>query len=247
MSVTVKAYENLPYTEFSFAYNTTANSDAFWSMVAYFHSEVPRLSKAGLMGYFTFLPVDTTEQNRSMQAKLEGELLAPNLSLPQVRALLAPMEEHIKTAQWGDPILIGSYGQERPSFSNGFAIENPPESVGLPVRLGSRLLDEKALTKPLPLLKEVLRTASGEWPTLGHIVAGPGTWSPKGGVAGGSNAVFPAWRKACMQIGTSTRSKPMIIITDSYNSSSEDVGTAERHPKRDRHHETPHRGDARAP
>ncbi|KAM0720296.1 hypothetical protein Q7P37_004432 [Cladosporium fusiforme] len=200
ISVTVKAYEMLPYTEFYYAYNTTANSDAFWSMAAYFHSEIPRLAKSGLMGYLSLVPFDATEQNKSMQAKLGGVWLAPNLKLQQVQALLSPMEERMRKAQWGDPIVIDGHGEERPDFAKGFSIENTPEPAGLPIRLGSRLLDESALSKPLPELKNALKKATGEWLTLGHVIAGPGTWSPKGGVAGGSNAVSPAWRKACMQI-----------------------------------------------
>lgn len=217
ISVTVKAYEVLPYTEYMFAYNTTARSNAFWSMAAYIHSEIPQLAKAGLMGYFMILPFDATEQNASMQAKFAGEWIAPNLKLSQVQALLEPMEEYIRTAEWGEAVFTAGYGKERPSFANGFAIENPPESVGLPIRLGSRLLDESALSRPLPELKETLRKASGEWPTLGHVIAGPGTWNPKGGVAGGSNAVFSAWRKACMQIGKSIGAEPPRMIADTYN------------------------------
>lgn len=236
ISVTVKAYETLPYTEFDFAYNTTAKSDAFWSMAAYFHSEIPRLAKSGLMGYFTVLPFDAKEQNTSMQAKLVGTWLAPNLKLSRVQDLLAPMEEHMRTAQWGDPILTAGYGRERPSFADGFAIENPPDTVGLPIRLGSRLLDEKALSKPLPELKDALKKSSnGEWPTLGHVIAGLGTWDPKGGVASGSNAVFPAWRKACMQIGEFNTVQHIKAIADSPHSFTEELGAAQQHSERGYH------------
>jgi len=204
MSVTVKAYEVLPYTSYNFAYNTTADSDTFWTMVAYFHSQIPPLVKSGLMGYFWVTPFEALETNATIQGKLYGEWLAPNMSMNQVRQHLAPLEEYIKSADLGDAVFVSGNGEERPDYTKGFAAVNDPDTAGIPVRLGSRLLDEQALSTPISKLKVALRKASSgsaRWPILGHVIAGPGTWSPKGGIAGGSDAVLPAWRKACMQMG----------------------------------------------
>lgn len=207
VSVTVKAYDVLPYTSFDFAYNTTADSDTFWTMVAYFHHQLPRLVKSGLMGYFWVTPFESSEPNATIQGKLYGEWLAPNMTVDQVRQHLAPMEEYFKSADLADAVAISGNGEELPDYTKGFAANNDPDTAGIPVRLGSRLLDEQALSKPISELKVALRKASGgsaRWPILGHVIAGPGTWSPRGGIAGGSNAVLPAWRKACMQIGKSS-------------------------------------------
>lgn len=201
ISVTVKAYETLPYTELNFSYNTTAKSDTFWSAAAYFHSQIPRMAKSGLMGYFYVTPLDATENDESMQGKIYGTWLAPKLNLAAAKEILTPLEHHLNSARWGDPVFAGSIGQEHPSYTKGFAETNQAESAGVEIRLGSRLLDEKALSKPLPELKQALRTANGDWITLGHVVAGPGTRDPPGGIAGGSNAVLPAWRKACLHQG----------------------------------------------
>ena len=204
ISVTIKAYDILPYTSFNFAYSTTGDSDTFWTMIAYFHNQLPRLVKSGLMGYFWVTPFDAKEPNTTMQGKLYGEWLAPNMNLDQVRQLLNPMEEHIKLAKFPDTISVSGNGEKYPDYTKGFATNNDPDTAGIPVRLGSRLLDEQSLSKPIAELKETLRAASGgsaRWPILGHVIAGPGTWSPKGGIAGGSNAVLPAWRKAFMQMG----------------------------------------------
>jgi hypothetical protein len=217
ISVTIKAYDILPYTEYQYSYNTTAKSDTFWSMVAYFHSELPRLVESGLMGYFWVTPLEATSQNSSMQGRLYGEWFAPELTLLQVQELLAPIENRIKTSGWGDPVSIAGQGKEHKDFMKEYARDSKPEAAGLPVRLGSRLLDEKALSKPLPVLEKALRTASNDsidWPILGHVIAGPGTWSPKGGIAGGSNAVLPAWRKACMQIGKFLTTQNFLILAD---------------------------------
>jgi hypothetical protein len=215
ISVTMKAYDILPYTEYQYSYNTTAKSDTLWSMAAYFHSELPRLVKSGLMGYFWVIPQEATSQNSSMQGRLYGEWYAPQLTLNQVQDLLAPMEDHIKTTGWEDPVSISGQGAEHADYMKKYAKDTSPGTAGIPVRLGSRLIDEKALSKPLPVLEKVLRGASADlidWPVLGHVIAGPGTWSPKGGIAGGSNAVLPAWRRACMQIGMSSM-MPEIIDT----------------------------------
>jgi hypothetical protein len=205
ISVTVKAYDVLPYTSFEFAYNTTANSDTFWTMVAIFHQELPQLVKSGLMGYFYVVPFDATERNITLEGKLYGEWLAPGLTLEQVRRHLAPVEERIAAAHLTDStVSIYGNGNEHPDFTKGFATNNPPDTAGVPVRLGSRLLDEQALSTPLNELRDALRKASADsagLPILGHVIAGPGTWSPKGGVVNGSNAVLPAWRKAVMQMG----------------------------------------------
>lgn len=223
ISVTMKVYESMPYTEFGFSYNTTSGSDTFWSMVAYFHSQIPQLVESGLMGYFWVTPIDANERNASMTGKLYGEWLAPKLTPSRVRELLAPIEEHMKSGKWEDPVFTTSDGEEHPDYIKGFAATNDPDVAGVPVRLGSRLLNEKALSRPLPELADTLRRAtdnSAGWPILGHVIAGPGTWRPKGGVAGGSNAVLPAWREACMQIalprtwGSHNQTQKEAITTD---------------------------------
>jgi hypothetical protein len=173
-------------------------------MVAYFHNALPQVVKSGLMGYFWVTPYDATEPNATMQGKLHGEWFAPNMTVDQVRHHLALVEKHIKSDDPSDAISVSGDGDEHPDYTKGFATHNGPDSAGVPVRLGSRLLDEQALSKPISELKVALRNASGgsaHWPILGHVIAGPGTWSPRGGIPGGSNAVLPAWRKACMQMG----------------------------------------------
>jgi hypothetical protein len=203
--VTVKAYDILPYTSFKSAYNTTANSNPFWTIVAIFRQELPKLIKSGLMGYFYIVPSDATERGITLQGKLYGEWLAPGLTLEQVRRHLAPVEKRITAAHLqNNAVSIYGNGNEHPDFTKGFATSNPPDTAGVPVRLGSRLLDEQALSRPLHELKDALCKASGDsagLPILGHVIAGPGTWSPKGGIINGSNAVLPAWRKAFMQMG----------------------------------------------
>jgi hypothetical protein len=109
-------------------------------MVAYFNHQLPRLVKSGLMGYFYVTPFDSLEPNATMQGKLYGEWLAPNMTLDQVRQHLAPMEEYIKSADLADAVFVSGNGEELPDYTKGFAVNNNPDTAGIPVRLSSRLL-----------------------------------------------------------------------------------------------------------
>jgi len=204
VSVTVKVYPVLPYTFVSYSYNTTSDSDAFWSLVAYWASQLPQLSEAGLMGYHYPEPNVPSEKNSSISGKLHGFLNGPELSVSEVEALLAPLNEHIRTAQWGAPIFASNTTTSGDHYSALMTTGFGDADGGIPARLGSRLLDGKALSKPLDEIKNALRTAS----TLSiglqiFNVAGPGARNPPGGIPGGSNALLPAWRNAYAHTGKS--------------------------------------------
>lgn len=197
ISATMKVYPALPYTLVEYYFNTTANSEAFWSLTAYWASQLPRLSEAGLMGYHYPVPSDATEKNASIAGKLRGTWLGPELSQADIEALLEPMNEYISMAEWGAPIFCSNKSTSGDHFSQ-YMISNYTTGVaGKPRRIGSRLLDGKALSKPLHELEHAFRTATGLSDGL-HIfnIAGKGAREPIGGIPGGSNAVLPAWRNA---------------------------------------------------
>jgi hypothetical protein len=67
--------------------------------------------------------------------------------------------------------------------------------VGVDGRLGSRLLGRRALTGNSTTLKALLKqTTPVPWAILGNLVASPGVREVV--IAGGGNAVNPAWRTA---------------------------------------------------
>jgi hypothetical protein len=112
------------------------------------------------------------------------------------------MESAIKDAMWEDPVYISAYVDDFDDFNAYWSKTSPPADAGYSGRLGSRLLDEEALTGDFDDLKAALRkTTPAPWNLLGHLVAGPGTHSPPNGIPGGSNAVGPGWRKAYAHIG----------------------------------------------
>ena len=79
------------------------------------------------------------------------------------------------------------------SFSRDWAA-NPAGTVGENVAIGSRLLDSEALTTDPQRLEDALRASTPEpWTYQGHVVAGRGVRDAV--VAGGENAVLPAWRR----------------------------------------------------
>ena len=203
VSVTVKAYPALPHTFVRYSYNTTGDSDAFWSLIAYWTSLLPQFSEAGLMGYHYPEPNDPSEKNASISGKLHGSYFGPELSKSQVEALLAPVNEHIRNAKWGAPIFASNISTSGTNYSALMATGFADAKVGVPLRLASRLFDGKALAKPFDELKAALKKANGQSRGLQIFnVAGKGAREPMGGIPGGSNALLPAWRSAYAHVST---------------------------------------------
>jgi hypothetical protein len=216
ISVTIKAYPPLPYTYVSYSFNTTSNSDTFWSLTAYWVSQLPRLSEAGLMGYHYPVPSVTNEGNTSAVGKLHGFWFAPNLSQHEVEALLAPVNDHIQSSQWEDPVSMSNSSTSSEHISRRMAAGMAEDPAGFPARLGSRLLDGKALSKPLGELKSALREAHGLSQGLQIFnVAAKGAREPVGGIPGGSNAVLPAWRSAYAHVGMI---HPVVLLCTTHES-----------------------------
>lgn len=198
----MKVYPPLPYTLINYSFNTTSDSETFWSLTAYLLSQVPRLADAGLMGYHYPIPMNPDEKNGSIRGKLKGSWYAPMMSQSEVEALLAPMNEHIHASNWGDRVFAAHTGVSGNAFSQRLVSAFPAQNAGIPARLGSRLLDRRALSKPFNELKSALKRASGLSAGLHvFVVAGNGVRQPVGGVPGGSNAVLPAWRSTYAHVG----------------------------------------------
>ena len=196
--MTVRTYPQIGFSLVGFSYNTTASSETYWNLVTLFHCSIPRLSEAGAMGYYYATPYVGSEPSPEQQGQLRGVFLFPEKSIPQAQAILASFETAVNKSGWPEKVYQGTFAIYSPSFSADWQM-NPSEPVGSDVRLGSRLLDEKALTSNLTALKDALRKSTpSPWTLIGHIIAGPGP--RKVSIPGGSNAVLPAWRKAYTHI-----------------------------------------------
>jgi hypothetical protein len=124
-----------------------------------------------------------------MLSQVTGELFAPSNSGKYLESTMALVNSHIKNADWGNPVYVGGITNEYPNFVKYWKTR-PPQPAGFSARLGSRLLDEKALTGNLDKIKSAQRTSTSPGYIVdGHLVAGPGTHNPPNGIPGGSDAV----------------------------------------------------------
>ena len=153
------------------------------------------------MGYYYVTPNNSEQQpDPAQRGQLFGVFLAPFLTGPQAKAIFQPFEIAVNASKWVDPVIGGSLTIESPDFSAEWASHAEDENVGFVGRLGSRLIDGKALSTDFDTLKAKLRGSTPQpWALLGHAVAGPGTRNAL--IPGGSNSVLPAWRKAYTHIG----------------------------------------------
>lgn len=193
--MTVRAYPRLAATLYIYSYNTTVNSDTFWSLTTYFHNQLPTLSDKGVMGYYYGMP--SIGDSNSSRSSLWGAWIVPEKTEAQTKAIIFPMEEAISnnTFGWKDPVIVSNTSIHVPDFMSAWG-QNTPESVGVNVRLGSRLLGRKALETNPQTLNKLLRQSVTNLQTaiLGNLVAGQGVKNVK--IPGGSNSVLPAWRDA---------------------------------------------------
>ena len=164
------------------------------------------------MGYYFVLPNIPNEPDASQRGKVVGGWLFPNKTIEQATAIMKPIDEHIRAAEWGDKVTVVSIHSGPTMEFNKAWLGNEPQDVGNDGRLGSWLLGKEALSKDLDTLKTQLRKAAAPSPNvlLGHLVAGPGVRNAK--IPGGSNAVLPAWRKAYTHVVLS-RSWPYLNAT----------------------------------
>ena len=205
-SVTVKAFPTLSTTNVSFLYATKADSDTYWSMIAFFHSQLPKISAAGGMGYYFMLSNKSASAPSSGDQKpnpgsdgiLYGLFLFPNPTSVQgvenIIDMLLTSEFH--NASWAtDPITGGA----KPSIYTDFMRDwsnRPSSSVGTTTRLSSWLLNEEGLTVNSETAKTQLRKvdAGGYFPLLGNLVSGHAVKNVR--IAAGNNSINPAWRDA---------------------------------------------------
>ncbi|KIX08730.1 uncharacterized protein Z518_03387 [Rhinocladiella mackenziei CBS 650.93] len=203
ISVTVRAYPSVGMTAYTFSYNTTGNTDTFWSLVTYFHSQLPAINDKGVMGYYWIIPdAGVSDPNPATRGQIFGAWFVPEKSPEEATKIISPMEQTIRnnTRNWEDPVSVTNSSYEFPDFSSAWSLSTP-ESVGPELRLGSRLLTRQALEGDPQRLKKLWKqtTTIPQNIILGHMVAGPGVKNVK--IPGGGNSVLPAWRDAYVHLG----------------------------------------------
>jgi len=203
VSMTIKAYPQLSMTMHSYALVTTANSDTFWSLVAYFHTQIPRISDAGGAGYHYAVPgASLGDPSLTDSYVLAGLWMFANKTEEHVNKTMSPLYAEIANAAWAvDPVYPQANNTFVPDVMTYWA-NNPSEEGGSSGRLGSWLVDRQGLSNFTELKQQLKKAApTPPWILISHVVAGSGVRDAARNVPGGSNAVLPAWRRAYTHIG----------------------------------------------
>lgn len=167
----------------------------FWQAAAYFHTQLPHLVKSGLMGYYNISSISPFEPSTPLILGAGVWIINTSTSTSALDALVDPVLDHIQTTY---PVNITRSSRYVPDFYDWWKVVYPPGAVGTESLLGNRLLDEKALSLPVPMIAENLAAAYPDLIFLGNLVSGPGVWNAE--PAGGLGAMTPAWRSAVVEL-----------------------------------------------
>ncbi len=171
-----------------------------------------------MIGYYNISAVVPTDSSTARQ--LAGGFWILNTSIQAFDALFNPFLNDIAALF---PIEVAHSTQFAPNVYDWWKVYSPPGAVAtIDAQLSSRLLDEKALSLPLPSLAESLRTAYPDLVLLGNLVSGPGVWHAK--PPGGLGSMTPAWRKAIVHMSRFHRSKATRCLANLLPSTSRPCG-----------------------
>jgi hypothetical protein len=205
--VTIKAF---PSTQFAIAdalIATAPGTEAYWDVFASILAQFPKLGAQGISTY-SFLAPSFVSPSLNITSAVDayyGVFMLPLLHPGNSSAtLIAAINDVLNTAKAPYPaqFVTSVTGTAYPDFWSWYQNNNGPLDAGSDVVLGSRLLDEKALTANTTAVKEAYKiiTQPGRMTNI-YLVSGKNVWNAE--PRGGSNAVNPAWRKAFVHTGES--------------------------------------------
>jgi FAD binding domain len=204
-SVTFKAFPSTPYATVLAILATVPGTQAFWVATANVLSQFPTLNDQGISGYSVIVPnftspaLNITSPVAAYYGIFNLPLLYPGNSSASLTTALSNVFA-TATAVYPFQFLKSVTPTLYPDFYSWYAINNGPLNAGGDHLVGSRLLDEEALTSNLTALIEAFQTATppGSGSSV-YLVGGKGVWDvvPRGG----SDAVNPAWRRALVHSG----------------------------------------------
>lgn len=178
--------------------------------MAYWLSQYPFFAEYGLAGYGSIVP-NTTFDNVTYYGGFSGNFILPVLSPSNTTESLASVVDSVLAkinATWPGYFQFQTSSETHPSFYEWWLSSNGPDFGGVDIMVGSRLLDEGALTANLTAVKVALQGFIPEADSFAansasvDFISGKGVWNavPRGG----SNAVNPAWRKALIHMSKYT-------------------------------------------
>ena len=186
---------------------TQTNSDdtTFWQAMAYYHSQLPHLAKSGVMGYYNIS--NLIPGNASTPLQLAGGIWILNSSIAAFDAVFTPVLNHTSASY---PVKAAHTTQFWSSYYDWWKVYSSPGLVALlDSQIGSRFLDEKALSTPISSLAESLRAAYNPLSVMiANLVSYPGVGTVK--PPGGRGSMTPAWRTAIVEMSTSHPGKAIL-------------------------------------
>jgi hypothetical protein len=192
-------YPDKPISSYGIYIASTANSDTWWDAMAYFMSEVPRLSDSGMAAYMYIYPNTTICGEPFNCSILYGTFLMLNATPGAPAALFGPIVSKIEST-WPTELVFSGNETRYENFYSWWFPNRDQMPFGNDILIGSRLLDGESLAKPADEVKQMLQNAiPRDGAANVHMVAGKNVWNAK--PRGGGDAVNPAWRKAYLHFG----------------------------------------------
>ncbi|KAL8776126.1 MAG: hypothetical protein Q9213_008381, partial [Squamulea squamosa] len=194
LSATLKAVPmpSMTWSHFEITQNTPTR-EPFWQAAAYYHSQLPKLVKSGLMGYYNISSIKPFDPTTPLN--LAGGVWILTTSVPAFNAIMDPVLDDIKARY---PVNVTRSSRYFSSFYDWWKVYSPPGAVAFDSQIGNRFIDEKALSIPLQKIADYLKEAYGDLILIANLVSGPGMWNAK--PAGGLGAMSPGWRKTIVEI-----------------------------------------------
>lgn len=193
--MTTSLVPNPAVTKLGWVIVTAASDPRAFDMITYVVSQIPNISRAGISGYPVILnnvPNFLTGGSDRVIALAASSLML-NTNTTAMMSIMQPIFDYVNRTWPG--MVTGGTPAQYPSYLAWYEANYDKSPVGLNKVVGSRLLDEKALTGNLTRLKEALiGYSTGADESAVFMVSGEGVHKAK--PRGGSNAVLPAWRKA---------------------------------------------------
>ena len=215
-SVTVKTYPSPPIVSLTLIIATLDPgpiSSSVFDVNTYFLSQLPSLGDAGLSGYVIMLSKypNPLDGGSTTVGGVGGLLAIQDTQNPNdMLALIGPTVAHINATWPGYQIIpnITTY----PSFWAWYQDNYDKGSAGSDIYVGSRLLDEHALTANFNASRAAYaQLLTGAGTGTAHLVGGKGVRNAK--PRGGGDAVLPAWRKAYVHLSEFQSSKEKFLAS----------------------------------
>jgi hypothetical protein len=207
-SVTIRTH---PTPQLTNLFLTLASFDVesprVWDMVAYVLGQLPSLGDKGLSGYsylFNSIPNPLGVGGAKVSGMIASVVLQDTREPQDMTDLWAPVLAHVSET-WPE-ILMDRNITTFPSFLAWYHEHYDTTLTGNDTFVGSRLLDEAALTGNLSASAEAFRQLSSGGYATAYLVSGKGVRDAQ--PRGGGDAVLPAWRKAYVHSSESTSPRP---------------------------------------